>query len=385
VGGWLAFDALRHDASPEAPMSIRPQPIALVGALVMAIIAGSFSIPNAAANDRVVVVQPGQSLSQIAAAHGVSVERLLALNDIADPNRIYPGQLIRLRAAQRPAHHRTALITHRVAYGETLTGIAARFGASVEALARRNHLANASRIYVGQLLRISGHQRKAGHAHHAVHPQRKPYFHVHIVRYGETLTAIAMRYRVSIASIVVANRLADPSFIRSGQQLRIPGHARSRSTSSRSPWSSRVATRMPAAMAALVKRRGGIRRIIAAEARRQGVPPSFAQAVAWQESGWQPSVVSSAGAIGVMQLLPSTAEWVSSTMLDERVNLWDARSNVRAGVRLLRHYLQRYEHSRPLALAAFYQGQAGTDAHGIYPVSRGYIAAILMLQEMFRH
>jgi LysM repeat protein len=362
-------------------MSIRPQPIALVGALAMAIIVGSFAIPHATANDRVVVVQPGQTLSQIAAEHGVSLDRLLALNDIADPNRIFPGQRIRLRAVQRPAHRRAAPVTHRVAYGETLTGIAARFGTTVDALARRNRLSDASRIYEGQLLRISGHKRTARHPHPSVRPQRRHFFQTHLVRYGETLTAIAMRYRVSIASIVVANRLRDASFIRAGQQLRIPGHARLHSPSSRS---ARVAAHMPAAMAALVKGRDAIRRIIVAEARRQGVPASFAQAVAWQESGWQPGVVSSAGAIGVMQLLPSTADWVSSTMLGERVNLWDARSNVRAGVRLLRHYLQRYDHSRPLALAAFYQGQAGTDHHGIYPVTRSYIASILMLQEMFR-
>jgi soluble lytic murein transglycosylase-like protein len=114
------------------------------------------------------------------------------------------------------------------------------------------------------------------------------------------------------------------------------------------------------------------------------VPRAFALAVAWQESGWQPSVVSYAGAIGVMQLLPSTADWVSATMLGQSVNLWDPSSNVRAGVRLLKHYLDRYGGNRSLALAAFYQGQAGTDRHGIYPVSRPYIASILLLQEMFR-
>jgi LysM repeat protein len=363
-------------------MSIRPQPIALVGALAMAIIVGSFAIPHATANDRVVVVQRGQTLSQIAAEHGVSVDRLLALNDITDPNRIYPGQRIRLRAVQRPAHHRAAPVTHRVAYGETLTSIAAQFGTTIDALARRNHLPDASRIYAGQLLRISGHQRRGTDPHHTARPRREPFFQTYVVRYGETLTAIAMRYRVSIVSIVVANRLRDASFIRAGQQLHIPGHHRPRPSSSRS---SRVRAHMPAAMAAVVRGREAIRRIIVAEARRQGVPASLALAVAWQESGWQPGVVSPAGAIGVMQLLPSTADWVSSTMLGEPVNLWDARSNVRAGVALLSHYLQRYDHSRLFALAAFYQGQAGTDRHGIYPVSRSYIASILMLQAMFRN
>jgi N-acetylmuramoyl-L-alanine amidase len=360
-------------------MSIRAKPIALVGALVMAIIVGSFSIPHASANDRVVVVQPGQTLSQIAAEHGVSLERLLTLNDIADPNRIYPGQRIRLRDAQPHTVRRVAPVTHRVAYGETLTAIAAHYGTTIEALARRNNLANASRIYVGQLLRISGGGARSTRS--APRPEHKATFRVHVVRYGETLSGIALRYRVSIESIMVANRLADASFIRTGQQLRIPGRA---VPSARQPQPARAGTRMPSEMAALVQRRDAIGRIIAYEARRQGVPPTFAMAVAWQESGWQPGIVSSAGAIGVMQLLPATADWVAATMLGQRVNLSDAHSNVRAGVRLLKHYLQRYHHSRSLALAAYYQGQAGTDRHGIYPVSRSYIASILRLQEMFR-
>ncbi|HYN63575.1 MAG TPA: transglycosylase SLT domain-containing protein, partial [Candidatus Limnocylindrales bacterium] len=227
-------------------------------------------------------------------------------------------------------------------------------------------------------LRISSGQRLG---HHTARPAREPSFRTYLVRYGDTLTGIAMRYRVNIESIVVASRLADASFIRAGQQLRIPGHGQPRSRHSQAG----IDGRMPHEMAALVRLRDGIRRIIVTEARRQGVPPTFAMAVAWQESGWQSGVVSSAGAIGVMQLLPLTADWVSATMLGERVNLWDARSNVRAGVALLKHYLQRYDHSRSLALAAFYQGQAGTDRNGIYPVSRSYIASILLLQEMFRH
>ena len=57
------------------------------------------------------------------------------------------------------------------------------------------------------------------------------------------------------------------------------------------------------------------------------------------------------------------------------------RSNVRAGVTLLKHYL--VYGSRPMALAAYYQGQAGTDRHGIYPISQPYVASILLLERMF--
>jgi soluble lytic murein transglycosylase-like protein len=135
-------------------------------------------------------------------------------------------------------------------------------------------------------------------------------------------------------------------------------------------------------MAALVAQRDGVRQLIVAEATAQGVPPALALAIAWQESGWQQGVVSSAGAIGIMQLIPASGEWVAQSMLGEPVNLYDPASNVRAGVRLLRHYLDRYG-DRTLALAAYYQGQTAVDRHGVYPGSRPYIASILELEQIF--
>ena len=173
-------------------MSIRPQPLALAGALAMTIIAGSLSIPAASANDRVVVVQPGQPLSQIAAEHGTTVARLVRLNDLADPNRIYVGQRLQLRPPARTVERRARPITHRVGYGETLTGIAARYRTTVETLVRRNHISDASRIYVGQLLRIPDARSRSGRQ---ARSQRDlaPAFHNHIVRLGETLSGVAMR------------------------------------------------------------------------------------------------------------------------------------------------------------------------------------------------
>jgi len=363
---------------------MRTRRLILAGALVAAIAAGTLGTLPAAASDRVVVVRAGQTLSQIAAAYGTTVERLVALNHIADPNRIYVGQRLRMRSAPTStagSAHRVRPILHRIAYGETLTGIAARYGTTIDALVMRNHLVDASRIYAGQLLRISGTHRQARRANGGSPPAVHARTVIHIVRAGETLSGIAVRYRVTMDGIAAANRLANPSFIRTGQQLRIPGVQRSRPARP-SHHSPKPRIGMPPSMAAVVRQRSGLRRLIANEARRQHFPRGLALAVAWQESGWQERVVSSAGAIGVMQLLPATADWVSATMLGQPVNLWQARSNVRAGVALLKHYLARYG-SRPMALAAYYQGQVGTDRNGIYPISRPYIASILLLERLF--
>lgn len=279
-------------------------------AALLAALAGSVVAMPAAATDRVVVVQPGDTLSQIALENGVSVEELRALNGIADPNR----------------------------------------------------------IYAGQRLRVSG----PGAAAKPAAPVAEPT--IHVVAWGENLTGIARRYGSSIAAIATANGLTNPSFLRVGQQLTIPGAGGPTQGS---------AARMPASMAELVAARAAIGSLIRAEAQAQGVPVAFALAVAWQESGWRPDVVSPAAAVGVMQLTPPTADWVASTMLGHRVDLYDARSNIEAGVALLRHYLARYHGDLQLALAAYYQGQTAADRYGVYGVTRPYIASIAALEKLF--
>jgi len=262
-----------------------------------------------------------------------------------------------------------------VAWGETLTGIARRYGSTIAAIVKANGIANPSFLRVGQRLTIPGTAAPAASTKPkpAVAPAPAPM--IHVVASGETLTGIARRYGSTISAIAAANGIANPSFLRVGQRLSIPGAAGSRPTP--------AAAKMPAGMASLVAARREIGEIIRAEAKAQGVSVAFAQAVAWQESGWQAGAVSGAGAVGVMQLTPPTGDWVASTMLGHRVDLYDARSNVQAGVTLLRHYLERYRGDRKLVLAAYFQGQTAADRHGVYPVTRAYIASILALERFF--
>jgi LysM repeat protein len=367
-------------------MSHRPHlppqlPLVRIAAL-MAMIAGIALAVPAAATDRVVVVQPGDTLSEIALANGVSVAQLRELNGIADPNRIFAGQRLRLQGtatAATPAPSATpGAATHVVAAGEHLTGIARRYGSSIAAIAKANALANPSFLHIGQRLTIPGTAASTTASAPSPAPAKPaaapPAPVVHVVASGENLTGIARRYGSTITAIARANGLANPSFLRVGQRLSIPGTAASLTT---------PAARMPTSMASLVAARGAVGAIIRSEATAQGVPVAFALALAWQESGWQPGVVSRAGAVGVMQLTPPTADWVASTMLGHRIDLYDAHSNIRAGITLLRHYVDRYHGDRALALAAYYQGQTAADRHGVYRVTRPYIASISALEKFF--
>jgi len=256
--------------------------------------------------------------------------------------------------------------------GDTLTGIAGRHGVSVGRLAELNDLADPNRIYVGQRLRVAGDGSR-GSDQRPAPAQRKT---IHVVSRGSTLWGIAGQYGVSVSSIVAANQIANPSRIFAGQRLVIPGG--SAPASGPAP-----RAKMSSSMAALVADRESIRRMIVRAADRHSVPRRLALAVAWQESGWQQGVVSHAGAVGVMQLMPATAKWVGQTMLSRPVRITDAHSNISAGVRLLRHYIIRYDGNRDLILAAYYQGQHAADLYGVYPVSRQYIASVRYLERLF--
>ena len=369
--------ALRND-----PLHRPRLPVALSG-LSMTLLLTPILAATALAADPVVVVKSGDTLTSLSKRHGIAIGRLVDLNDLADPNRIYAGQKLRVApdAAPAPRPAAPAARSHTVRSGEHLTGIARHYGVTVNAIVATNGIANASRIYAGQRLAIPGGPAPAptagASAPAPAAPPSAP--RAHTVRAGEYLIGIARHYGVSVAAIVTTNGLANASRIYAGQRLAIPAATGASAPSASPP----PAPSMPSSMAQLVARRDGVRRIIVEEATRQGVPPAFALAVAWQESGWQQAVVSHAGAIGVMQLMPDTARWIGDVMLGRPVDARDTRANISAGVRLLRHYLDRYDGDRALVLAAYYQGQGAVDRHGIYPVSRPYIASITALVKLF--
>ena len=354
--------------------------------LVATLIAGPILATVALAADPVVVVQAGDNLTRLSKRHGVSIANLVDLNNLADPNRIYAGQRLRI-AGERPAVSGSSTPAakpattrvHLVTRGQNLTSIARSYGVTVSALVQANGISNPSRIYAGQRLTIPGAAAAAAPAGRAAAPAAKPVAtRVHLVTRGQNLTTIARSYGVTVSAIALANGISNPSRIYAGQRLTIPGAA-----AAAAPAAATAGPAMPASMATLVAKRDAVRRVIVEEANRYDVPPALALAVAWQESGWRQAVVSHAGAVGVMQLMPATADWVGDAMLGTRVEINDLRHNVRAGVRLLAHYLDRYEGDRDRVLAAYYQGQWAVDHHGIYQVSRPYIASIKVLVRIF--
>ena len=107
--------------------------------------------PKPAAPAKTVTVKAGDTLSGIAAAHGTTWQELQRINGLANANLIFPGQVLKLPGGGKPA---PAKRTYTVRSGDNLSSIAARYGTSWQTLAQKNNLANPNLIFPGQVLRI---------------------------------------------------------------------------------------------------------------------------------------------------------------------------------------------------------------------------------------
>lgn len=116
--------------------------------------------------------------------------------------------------------------------------------------------------------------------------------------------------------------------------------------------------------------------VIADASAKYGVPSNLLHAVIQQESGFNASAVSPAGAVGLMQLMPSTAQQYGA------VNAYDPLQNIDAGTHFLRDLLSRFHGNQTLAVAAYNAGPAAIDRYGgipPYPETQQYVANVLSL------
>ncbi len=215
---------------------------------------------DAALRDRYV------ALTDLAAATGVEMDRLADLNPALDRTVLAGALLVPPRYPLRVPHgmaeqfeqayaelppdrktDRQAAFSYRVRRGDTLGGIARRFGSSVAELQRANRLPRADRIYIGQRLRIpqrgSGRPAPQPIRRAAIEPSetkepartatpstaqvaskqaQAPRDTVHVVRKGESLHRIARKYGASVKVLAAANNLRRPELIHAGQRLVVP-------------------------------------------------------------------------------------------------------------------------------------------------------------------
>ena len=113
-----------------------------------------------------------------------------------------------------------------------------------------------------------------------------------------------------------------------------------------------------------------------------GVDRPLMRALAWMESGFHTDLESSAGAWGVMQILPTTWRYVESVLIGRSVRR-TASGNVRVGVAFMRQLLREFHGNTALAVAAWYQGPASVHRVGPFQVTRLFVADVLALRQRF--
>jgi murein DD-endopeptidase MepM/ murein hydrolase activator NlpD len=191
------------------PLNARHR-IAAASLLVAALLAAGTN--GAAAQDGRHTVREGDTLSGIAARNHTTVRALADANGIGNANRIIVGQVLVVPSGTTAA----ATVVHVVAPGETLSGIAGRYGTTSRALAQANGIGNPNLVRIGTRLTVPAGSGSGGGGGGGGSST------THTVASGETLGRLASRYGTSIGAIVSANSLSNSNLIRIGQQLVIP-------------------------------------------------------------------------------------------------------------------------------------------------------------------
>jgi soluble lytic murein transglycosylase-like protein len=120
--------------------------------------------------------------------------------------------------------------------------------------------------------------------------------------------------------------------------------------------------------------------IVIEAAKSLGVDPALAQAIAYQESGFDQRQVSPANAIGTMQVIPSTGNWASQ-LVGRTLDLLTPNDNATAGVAVLAALLAQAPESD--AIAGYYQGLGSVRKNGMYDDTRRYVANVQTLKVRF--
>jgi LysM repeat protein len=256
----------------------------------------------------------------------------------------------------------SASVRHTVAPGDTLSYLAQVYVVTVGEIVDLNSLPNPDLILPGQDLLIPGGDSASAPA---------PGDAVYTVVDGDTLSGIANHFGIATADLQAANSLSDANYLYIGQVLRVPGVAAA------------TPPEAPAVPALQFPSRPDdpeIEALIAEFSLAYGVDPNLVKALATVESGWRQRSVSHAGAVGVMQIMPGTADWLEDAVFGMELNEdTSAYDNVKMGVKYLAILLGETATERD-AVAAYYQGLSPTQQGVYYPDTHNYVATVFAVR-----
>jgi LysM repeat protein len=260
---------------------------------------------------------------------------------------------------------------HTVASGETLSYVAAANGLTTAELAAANGLSPDAQLIEGESLYVpypsgsgggsssGGGEPSSGGGGYVVQP-------------GDTLSGIAASSGLSIDELAHLNGLYVDAPLIAGTTLATSGGGGGGGGST-STGDAPVPTNETVSS-------GQVGDIAASE----NVSPSLADAVATQESGFDNSLVSSADARGVMQILPSTWDFINGSLASAPLDPASARDNVRAGAMYLGYLADNTGNDPVSTVASYYQGLGSVQSGGLLPETQQYVDSVLALRDRYR-
>ena len=275
--------------------------------------------------DIIHVVKGGDTLSHIAVRNGVTVKSLVAANDLASPDRIRIGQRLSIPSSGSTSSKSSGTSvstsggTYKVVAGDSLGGIAVKFGVKQADLAQLNAISNPNRIRIGQTLKIPGTSvvKATG------------------VEGGDLAPARYGNYP-SLPGVIVN----DPS------RRELIGYFEK--------W-----------------------------AGANNIPVDLLMAISWHESGWRNDVVSHKGAQGIGQIMPAVSVWIAADLIGRpELDPTISEDNIRMSARYIR-WLIGYMGNEELAIASYYQGPGATKRGTFYESTERYVASVQAHRPLF--
>lgn len=150
-------------------------------------------------------VRRGDTLTQIAKQYNTTIEELVDLNNISNPNLIYVNQILKVPTIVTGENNNYA--EYVVRKGDTLTKLAQEYSTTVTTLVNLNNISNPNLIYIGQIIKIPRNQTQNCENY--------------VIKYGDTLTSIAKKFSTTIGNIAKSNGIKNINIIYAGDTIRI--------------------------------------------------------------------------------------------------------------------------------------------------------------------
>jgi N-acetylmuramoyl-L-alanine amidase len=293
-----------------------------------------------------------------------------------------------------------AAVPHTVQPGETLWSIAAANNLTTRTVAAYNGLSEDSQVVLGQTVMVpstvegysalqsaglvsstpstgttSAPAAPAAPAASTAAPAPQG---AYTVRTGDTLSGLAAQTGVSATDIAAMNGLSVDGLLLAGTVVKLPSGA---------PTPVRASEPAPAPVVPAAPPSPTPTRLSASDvqsvAAANGVSPSLAAAIGWQESGFNNAMVSPANARGVMQVTPGTWDYVERNLAGRQLDPNSATDNATAGVLYLKHLLAQTGGDESTAIAGYYQGIGSVESRGMYDDTARYVANVQALRQRF--